>query len=364
MGNCLKQRKLQIKSQCTHDQVTAAQRSDSAHVNYIDASSPELSVFDLEKLESATGSFSDDHCVGRGSFGPVYSGFIESIEDDGASPAAVLPVAVKKINHCVFPGFAELLVGLNNVTGFSHPNLARLIGYCSESDQHLIVSEYLSKGSLDDHLYRKSSTYESLTWGVRIQIALGAANALAFLHSQQPPVTYMNLKSSNILLSHEYGAKLSIFGLVMGRHSYIVGSRASDYGKRGISNANKSDVYNFGIILLQILTGREVLDKEKKKGEQSLVEWAMPYLIEKRKMLQIMDNRIGGQNSKRCAYMVAMLAFYCLLNEEDHRPHMNAVVRVLEMAVCMIKLREDHQIDMQITTVADSLESSLRPSLD
>jgi serine/threonine protein kinase len=173
-----------------------------------------------------------------------------------------------------------------------------------------------------------------------LKVALGAAKGLAFLHSSETRVIYRDFKTSNILLDSEYNAKLSDFGLakdgpigdkshvstrVMGTHGYA----APEYLATG-HLTTKSDVYSFGVVLLELLSGRRAVDKNRPSGERNLVEWAKPYLVNKRKIFRVIDNRLQDQYSMEEACKVATLSLRCLTTEIKLRPNMSEVVSHLE----------------------------------
>ncbi|KAK4758590.1 hypothetical protein SAY87_019891 [Trapa incisa] len=180
----------------------------------------------------------------------------------------------------------------------------------------------------------------SLPWGTRLKIAIGAAKGLAFLHGAEKPVIYRDFKTSNILLDSDFTAKLSDFGLakmgpegskshvttrVMGTYGYA----APEYVSTG-HLTTKSDVYSFGVVLLEMLTGRRAVDKKRTKTEQSLVDWARPYLTSSRRLRCIIDPRLMGQYSIKGAKDMALLALECIsLNPKD-RPKMPSIVETLE----------------------------------
>nr|GMD86068.1 receptor-like cytoplasmic kinase 176 [Ipomoea batatas] len=222
----------------------------------------------------------------------------------------------------------------------SHPNLVKLIGYCLEDEHRLLVYEFMPRGSLENHLFRRSSYFQPLSWTLRMKVALGAAKGLAYLHSPEAKVIYRDFKSSNILLDSNYNAKLSDFGLakdgpidgkshvstrVMGTYGYA----APEYMATG-HLTTRSDVYSFGVVLLEMLTGRRAVDKNRPNGEQNLIEWAKPYLASKRKILRVMDPRIEGQYSLSGALRAALVAVKCLSIEPKYRPNMIEVVKELE----------------------------------
>ncbi|XP_048427305.1 receptor-like cytoplasmic kinase 176 [Pyrus x bretschneideri] len=246
-----------------------------------------------------------------------------------AKPGTGMIVAVKGLNQEHLPGHKEWLAEINYLGQLHHENLVRLIGYCLEDDHRLLVYEYMPHGSLDRHLFSKSSTSQPLPWSLRMRIALGAAKGLAFLNSDLQMICY-DFKTSNILLDSMNNAKLTNFDLartrVMGRR---YGYAAPEYIATGQLTA-KSNVYSFGVVLLEMVSGRPVLDKNRPSKEHNLVEWAKPYLASKREVFKIFDARIKGQYSLSDARKVGKLAIRCLAADPRSRPNMNDVVKTLE----------------------------------
>ncbi|MBA0824222.1 hypothetical protein Goarm_020903, partial [Gossypium armourianum] len=229
---------------------------------------------------------------------------------------------------------------INYLGQLYHPNLVKLIGYCLEDEHRLLVYEFMPRGSMENHLFRRGSHFQPLSWGVRMKVALGAAKGLAFLHNAETQVIYRDFKTSNILLDSDYNAKLSDFGLardgptgdrshvstrVMGTHGYA----APEYLATGHLTA-KSDIYSFGVVLLEIICGRRAIDKNKPSGEHNLVEWAKPYLTNKRRVFRVLDTRLQGQYSLNRVQKAAHLALHCLAKEPKSRPSMDEVVKRLE----------------------------------
>ncbi|CAI9094880.1 OLC1v1030705C3 [Oldenlandia corymbosa var. corymbosa] len=173
-----------------------------------------------------------------------------------------------------------------------------------------------------------------------LKIAIGAAKGLAFLHGAEKPVIYRDFKTSNILLDSEFNAKLSDFGLatmgpegsnthvttrVMGTYGYA----APEYVSTG-HLTTKSDIYSFGVVLLELLTGRRAMDKTRAKTEQSLVDWAKPYLSSSRRLRCIIDPRLSGQYSVKGAKEMAHLALQCVSMNPRDRPKMPSIIETLE----------------------------------
>nr|GEY99018.1 probable serine/threonine-protein kinase PIX13 [Tanacetum cinerariifolium] len=233
---------------------------------------------------------------------------------------------------------------------FSHPNLVKLIGYCWEDREFLLVYEYMQKGSLESHLFKKGA--EPLPWTTRIKIATGAAQGLAFLHTTEKTVIYRDFKSANILLDGDFNAKLSDFGLaklgpsngeshvstgVVGTYGYA----APEYIATGHLYV-KSDVYGFGVVLLEIITGLRVLDTNRPGSQHNLVDWARPALPDKRKLRKILDPRLLEHDfPSKGAIRASELILSCLEPDPKNRPSMEEVVaRLQEISAIKAKPRE------------------------
>ncbi|PSS14080.1 Serine/threonine-protein kinase [Actinidia chinensis var. chinensis] len=221
-----------------------------------------------------------------------------------------------------------------------HQNLVNLIGYCADGDQRLLVYEYMPMGSLDDHLLDLAPGQAPVDWFTRMKIALGAAKGLEYLHDKaNPPVIYRDLKSSNILLDDEFNATLSNFGLaklglvgdkthvssrVMGTYGYCT----SEYQRTGQLTV-KSDVYTFGIVLLELITGRRAIDTTGRVAEQSLVSWAEPVFKEPSMYTELADPLLCGDFPVKCLNQAVAVAAMCLQDDASGRPLMRDVVTTL-----------------------------------
>ncbi|GFP88695.1 putative receptor-like protein kinase at1g72540 [Phtheirospermum japonicum] len=294
-----------------------------------------LHIFTLAVLKLITNDFPSSNLLGEGGFGPVYKGFI----DDKCRPGLeAQPVAVKLLDLGGDQGPREWLTEVVLLGQLRHPHLVKLIGYCCEDEHRVLVYEYMTRGNLENQLFRRYTS--SLPWLTRMKIAVGAAKGLAFLHGEDKPVIYRDFKTSNILLDSDYNAKLSDFGLakdgpegdethvstrVMGTHGYA----APEYIMTG-HLTTMSDVYSFGVVLLELLTGKRAMDKSRPPREQNLVEWAKPYLKDHHKLDRLMDPTLEGQYSTVGAKKVAALAHQCLSHYPKHRPNMKHVLKILE----------------------------------
>ncbi|XP_052482167.1 probable serine/threonine-protein kinase PIX13 [Gossypium raimondii] len=325
-------------SNISRDSGFSASSGDEAFPNGQILSAPNLRIFSFAELKTATKNFRPDMVLGEGGFGQVFKGWIDE-KALGKSGSATL-VAVKKLNSESLQGFEEWQSEVNFLGRLSHPHLVRLLGYCWEDKELLLVYEFMQKGSLENHLFGRGSSVQSLEWNIRIKIAIGAAKGLSFLHSSDKKVIYRDFKASNILLDGSYTAKLSDFGLaklgpsasqshvttrVMGTYGYA----APEYVATGHLYV-KSDVYGFGVVLVEILTGLRALDPNRPSGQHNLSEWIKPYLSDRRKLKSIMDNRLEGKYPSKAAVRIAQLALKCLEPEPKYRPSMKEVVETLE----------------------------------
>lgn len=297
-----------------------------------------LRVFDLKELRNATNDFSRLLKIGEGGFGSVYKGLIKPL----GSKKESITVAVKKLNQNGLQGHKQWLAEVQFLGVVEHPNLVKLLGYCSEDGergiQRLLVYEFMPNKSLEDHLFNKA--YPCLPWSTRLHIALGAAEGLAYLHEGlEVQVIYRDFKASNVLLDEEFNPKLSDFGLaregpaegdthvstaVMGTYGYA----APDYVETG-HLTSKSDVYSFGVVLFEILTGRRSMERNRPRHEQKLLEW----LKQCKRFSMIMDPRLENQYSMKGAKEVAKLAYSCLEKSAKDRPKMSDVVEGLKQAM-------------------------------
>lgn len=294
-----------------------------------------VDIFTYEEMKLATKHFRPDLVLGEGGFGSVYKGVIDENVRAGYKTTRV---AIKELDPEGMQGDREWLAEVNYLGQLEHPNLVKLIGYCCEGDHRLLVYEYMASGSLEKQLFSRVSS--NLTWSRRMKIALDAAKGLAFLHSAEQCIIYRDFKTSNILLDADFNAKLSDFGLakegplgdqthvstrVMGTYGYA----APEYVMTGHLTA-RSDVYGFGVVLLEMLIGRRAMDKNRPSREHNLVEWARPLLVHQKKLIRILDPRMEGQYSNKIVTKVANIAYQCLSQNPKGRPDMSQVVEILE----------------------------------
>lgn len=159
---------------------------------------PNLRIYTFSELKAATKNFKSDTVLGEGGFGKVFKGWLEGKTPSRSGHGSV--IAVKKLNSESFQGFEEWQSEVNFLGRLSHPNLVKLLGYCWEDEELLLVYEFMQKGSLENHLFGRGSAVQPLPWDIRLKIAIGAARGLVFLHTSEKQVIYRDFKASNILL--------------------------------------------------------------------------------------------------------------------------------------------------------------------
>lgn len=305
----------------------------------------ELREFTLQELKSATKSFDLKNVIGEGGFGHVYKGTIKQKAKfhDGEEK---LEVAIKQLNTAGLQGHNEWVTEVHFLGIVDNPYLVKLIGYCAEDDergiQRLLVYEYMPNKGLDDHIFR--TVPPVLPWQTRVKVALGAARGLAYLHDEKE-VIFRDFKTANVLLDDEFNPKLSDFGLarqgpdagkthvttgVKGTYGYA----APEYIQTGHLTF-KSDVFSFGVVLLEMLTGRRAMDRNRPRMEQRLLEWVKPFINDPRKFHLAVDPRLELRYPTKAAMKFATIAIQCLVKQPRARPKMVDVVvglkKVLEM---------------------------------
>uniref|UniRef100_A0A7N0TUD2 Protein kinase domain-containing protein n=1 Tax=Kalanchoe fedtschenkoi TaxID=63787 RepID=A0A7N0TUD2_KALFE len=286
------------------------------------------------ELQRATNNFDVSKIVGEGGFGCVYSGVLE----DGTH------VAVKVLKRDDHHGDREFMAEVEILSRLHHRNLVKLIGICIEAQSRCLIYELVPNGSVQSHLHGQDKERSPIDWVTRLKIALGAARGLAYLHEDSSPrVIHRDFKSSNILLEHDFTPKVSDFGLartgmeeengyistrVMGTFGYV----APEYAMTGHLLV-KSDVYSYGVVLLELLTGRKPVDMSQPPGEENLVSWARPLLTSREGLELMLDKGLGPGISYDTVAKVAAIASLCVQPEVSQRPSIGEVVQALKL-VC------------------------------
>ncbi|URE20256.1 STYKc [Musa troglodytarum] len=291
-------------------------------------------TFTLAEIEKATNRFDESKIIGEGGFGRVYQGTLE----DG------IRVAVKVLKRDDQQSGREFFAEVEMLNRLHHRNLVKLIGICMGEAARCLVYELVPNGSVESHLHGVDKETVPLDWSSRMKIALGAARGLAYLHEDSSPrVIHRDFKSSNILLEHDYTPKVSDFGLaraaldegnlhistrVMGTFGYV----APEYAMTGHLLV-KSDVYSYGVVLLELLTGRKPIDMLQPPGQENLVTWARPLLTNMDNLEMIVGPALAMNVPIDSIAKVAAIASMCVQPEVSHRPFMGEVVQALKL-VC------------------------------
>uniref|UniRef100_A0A7N0R8A5 non-specific serine/threonine protein kinase n=1 Tax=Kalanchoe fedtschenkoi TaxID=63787 RepID=A0A7N0R8A5_KALFE len=285
--------------------------------------------YTLRELELATNGLADENVVGEGGYGIVYTGVL----------ADHTKVAVKNLLNNRGQAEREFKVEVDAIGRVRHKNLVRLLGYCVEGAYRMLVYEYVNNGNLDQWLHGDVGEVSPLTWEIRLNIILGTARGLSYLHEGlEPKVIHRDIKSSNILLDQQWNAKVSDFGLaklmcsensyvttrVMGTFGYV----APEYACTGMLN-EKSDVYSFGILIMEIITGRTPVDYSRPKEEVNLVDW-LKNMVGDRKSEEIVDPKMLKLPSPKALKRILLVALKCVDPDARKRPKMGQVIHMLE----------------------------------
>ncbi|XP_031499793.1 probable LRR receptor-like serine/threonine-protein kinase At1g56140 [Nymphaea colorata] len=282
-------------------------------------------TFSYAELKTATEDFNPANKLGQGGFGTVYKGSLA----DGKV------VAVKRLSAASQQGRSQFLTEIAAISAVQHRNLVKLYGCCLEGDQRLLVYEYLENKSLDQALFGKSGL--NLDWPTRYEICLGTAQGLAYLHEESRiRIVHRDVKASNILLDAELSPKISDFGLaklyddkkthISTRVAGTIGYLAPEYAMRG-HLTEKADVFGFGVVMLEILSGRPNADTSLDRSKIYLLEWAW-HLHESNSELDLVDKFLTDFNEKEALRLIGV-ALLCTQASPGLRPPMSRVVAMI-----------------------------------
>ncbi|XP_066371138.1 proline-rich receptor-like protein kinase PERK12 isoform X3 [Miscanthus floridulus] len=288
------------------------------------------SSFSYEELTSITSNFSRDNVIGEGGFGCVYKGWLP----DGKC------VAVKQLKAGSGQGEREFQAEVEIISRVHHRHLVSLVGYCVAQHHRMLIYEFVPNGTLEHHLHGRGVSV--MDWLTRLKIAIGTAKGLAYLHEDcHPRIIHRDIKSTNILLDYSFEAQVADFGLaklsndtnthvstrIMGTFGYL----APEYASSG-KLTDRSDVFSFGVVLLELITGRRPVDQTRQLGEESLVEWARPVLvdaIETGDLDELVDPRLEGAYNRGQMIVMVEAAAACVRHSAPKRPRMVQVMRAL-----------------------------------
>ncbi|KAK2966754.1 hypothetical protein RJ640_003067 [Escallonia rubra] len=294
---------------------------------------PYLKEFTLAELKMATRNFKLEEKLGDGGFGKVFKGWVDCMTYAPSKASIGMAVAVRYL--CGFHISKEVESEAKFFGKFNHPNLAKLLGYCFK-DRNFYL-EYMPNRSLESCLFRRNLT---LPWDARIKMVAGVARVLAFLHTTEEHIIHRDIKASNILLDAEFNAKLSDFGLLpkldpANGQSHVTMRMPGSYSYAAPKClaagqlTKKSDVYAFGVLLLEVLMGLRVIDINRPPGKHNVVNLLRPFL-DRGELGTIMHRRLIGHYSPRSAFKVVQLILKCLEGDRRNRPTMKEVLKILE----------------------------------
>ncbi|KAL5078917.1 hypothetical protein RYX36_007338 [Vicia faba] len=296
--------------------------------------------FSLEEIKIATNDFNEALLIGRGGFGSVYKGSF-----DGSASF----VAIKRADPMSQQGVVEFETEIHLLSFVSHNSIVSLLGYCNEDDEMILVYDFMPNGTLYDHLHSKQRDQQHqphLSWIQRLEICIGVARGLHYLHTgTKQKIIHRDIKTTNILLDHNWVAKISDFGL--SKESYTSLSATAVKGSTGYVDpeyyqcgmlTEKSDLYSLGVVLLEVLSSRQALspceeeDDDDDDEHLNLAEWAK-FCYENGNVEEIVDPNLEGKIVKECLELYLGVAMECLAERGAERPTSGNVLQNLLMAM-------------------------------
>nr|VDD21649.1 unnamed protein product [Brassica oleracea] len=317
--------------------------------------------FAYKDLVLATNRFSAQRKLGEGGFGAVYRGFLNEIDS---------LVAVKKLSGRSRQGKREFLTEVKIISKLRHRNLVQLIGWCNEKEEYLLIYEFMPNGSLDTHLFGKRP---HLCWDVRYKIALGLASALLYLHEEWDQcVLHRDIKASNIMLDTNFNVKLGDFGLArlmdhdLRSHTTglagTFGYMAPEYVMTGRAS-KESDIYSFGVSILEIVTGRKSVDHSEENIEaKSLVERVWD-LYGRQQLMSAMDEKLGEEFNRKQAECLVVVGLWCAHPDRNSRPSIRQAIQVLNLESTWPELPQKMPVPMYYISPTSLSASSSRGSV-
>ncbi|RWR96262.1 Protein kinase domain-containing protein [Cinnamomum micranthum f. kanehirae] len=285
--------------------------------------------FTLRQIKAATNNFDVANKIGEGGFGPVYKGLLY----DGTI------IAVKQLSSKSKQGNREFVNEIGMISALQHPNLVKLYGCCIEGNQLLLVYEYMENNSLARALFGLKEQQLKLDWPTRHRICVGIARGLAYLHEESRlKIVHRDIKAANVLLDKDLNPKISDFGLakldeeenthISTRIAGTIGYMAPEYAMHGYLT-DKADVFSFGIVVLEIVSGKSNTNYKPKPDGIYLMDWA--YVLQERgSLIELVDPKLGSEFNKEEAIGMMTIALLCTNSSSILRPTMSAVVSMLE----------------------------------
>ncbi|KAL3834543.1 hypothetical protein ACJIZ3_009279 [Penstemon smallii] len=288
-------------------------------------------IYTLKELVHATNNFHNDNKIGEGGFGSVYWG----------RTSKGVEIAVKRLKSMTAKAEMEFAIEVEILGRVRHKNLLGLRGFYAGGDERLIVYDYMPNHSLITHLHGQLAADCLLDWPRRMNVAIGSAEGLAYLHHEaNPHIIHRDIKASNVLLDSEFQAKVADFGFaklipegvshLTTRVKGTLGYLAPEYAMWG-KVSESCDVYSFGILLLEIISARKPLEKLPGGVKRDIVQWATPY-VQKGVFDHIADPRLKGSYDREQLKKLIMIAMKCTDSNPENRPSMLEVVGLLRVA--------------------------------
>nr|XP_043630808.1 L-type lectin-domain containing receptor kinase IX.1-like [Erigeron canadensis] len=282
--------------------------------------------FSYQELVRATDNFAETEKLGEGGFGGVYRGFLQDSNTY---------VAVKRVSKSSKQGIKEYASEVRIISRLRHKNLVQLTGWCHEKGNLLLVYEYMKNGSLDSHLFKAKTL---MTWATRFKIAHGLASALLYLHEEwEQCILHRDIKSSNVMLDSDFNAKLGDFGLAKlvdhekglrtTKMAGTMGYMAPECAMTGKAS-KESDVFSFGVVALEIASGRKPIDYKAEEKKVWLLEWVWE-LYGTGTLLEAVDPLLGSDFEEDELKTLMIVGLWCVHPDPEHRPSMRQAIQVL-----------------------------------
>ncbi|KAH9779360.1 putative leucine-rich repeat receptor-like serine/threonine-protein kinase [Citrus sinensis] len=319
--------------------------------------------FTLRQIKAATNHFDVANKIGEGGFGPVYKGLLA----DGTL------IAVKQLSAKSKQGNREFVNEIGTISALQHPHLVKLYGCCIEGNQLLLIYEYLENNSLARALFGPEEHRLKLDWPTRHNICIGIARGLAYLHEESRlKIVHRDIKATNVLLDKDLNPKISDFGLakldeednthISTRVAGTFGYMAPEYAMRG-HLTDKADVYSFGIVALEIVSGRSNIMCKTKEEKFYLLDWAL-LLKEQGNLMELLDPNLGSNVDKEQVRVMINVALLCADVSPTNRPLMSSVVSMLEGRVGVPDIVQDSSVSNKDESKSEAMRKYYQFSIE